>query len=570
MESNINNILFNPNYSEYIILYSGDIEKDVSKIPNYYVTILNDTYAILYTPITEPYSMYSKKIPSIVFVEEFTVYTLQNISPIISSNINIIQSYDTLGLTGKDVTVAILDTGIDYLIKEFCDKDGNTRITYLWDQTISSGRSSTEYFDVPFGSVYESTEINSAISEFKNGNNPYSIVPSRDNIGHGTNSASIIGANSDNIEILGAAPDCNFFIIKLIEDAATKKVYDVTIPVYNITYIFASILVLVEYALKSNTPLVIYIPLGTNSGNHKGNGLLEEFIDEISTNKGIVLVTGAGNEGDAEGHVSGFLTKSGGYKDIQLYVAPDQVFLSIEFWINKPNIFSLNVISPSGEDTGIIPVSLNFIEDFRFVFEKTYLRVVYKIPEGSSGDQLIWIHLDKLQPGTWKFRLVPEYTLDGCYNGWLPQKGLTAEDTHFISANPYGTFTNPSSCKAVLTVANYNQGNNNIVNSSGMSFLDNLSDKIDIAAGGVNVNTLSPGAYPVVVNGTSVSAAIGAGACALLLQWGIVNGNNTELCAKEIKTYLKLGTTKRPGDIYPNAEWGYGILNLLGTFENLS
>ena len=57
--------------------------------------------------------------------------------------------------------------------------------------------------------------------------------------------------------------------------------------------------------------MVIYFPLGSNLGNHKGNGILEEFIESISSNSGIVIVTGTGNQGASGGHTSGIISEVG-------------------------------------------------------------------------------------------------------------------------------------------------------------------------------------------------------------------------------------------------------------------
>ena len=71
---------------------------------------------------------------------------------------------------------------------------------------------------------------------------------------------------------------------------------DVEVPVFNITAIFAALQFLYEYALTNYKPMVIYFPLGSNLGNHKGNGILEQFIESISSSSGIVVVTGTGNQ----------------------------------------------------------------------------------------------------------------------------------------------------------------------------------------------------------------------------------------------------------------------------------
>ena len=102
-----------------------------------------------------------------------------------------------------------------------------------------------------------------------------------------------------------------------------------------------------------------------------------------------------------------------------------------------------------------------------------------------------------------------------------------------------------------------------------MAFSDNYIGIIDVAAGGVNARTVAPNNTTAIVNGTSVSAAILAGACAMLFQWGIVEGNYPNIYSQTIKTYIERGTVQRSGDIYPNPQWGYGILNILKMFQNM-
>lgn len=90
-----------------------------------------------------------------------------------------------------------------------------------------------------------------------------------------------------------------------------------------------------------------------------------------------------------------------------------------------------------------------------------------------------------------------------------------------------------------------------------------------MAAGGINALTVAPNNQTAIVNGTSVSAAILAGTCAMLFQWGIVEGNDPNIYSQTIKTYIQRGAVQRSGDLYPNPVWGYGILNVLKMFQNM-
>lgn len=177
-----------------------------------------------------------------------------------------------------------------------------------------------------------------------------------------------------------------------------------------------------------------------------------------------------------------------------------------------------------------------------------------------------WFSLRKVR---WEIMLISKQFNKGSYNAWIPQKGITVSDTKLIPSDPYGTITIPGDSKYVITTAAYNQNNNNIVDYSGVSLRNIILDQIDVVEGGEGSITVAPNNEVAVVSGTSVSAAVVAGVCLLLFQWGIIDGYNPYMYSETVKSYLIRGTVKREGDIYPNPEWGYGILNVFGIFENM-
>lgn len=555
-----------PNYKHSIFQFDTDFNDKDSNASGIYITKLNENYGIISYLRNLNIAEEIKEMKFISYLIPQALYTLQDISPIEAANIPSLQLELPLSLTGKGVLIGTIDSGIDYTNLAFVDESGNTRIDVIYDQNADE----VEGSQLSFGRTYSKEEINEALKVKRNGGDPYSIVPSTDEINHGTSMAALIGGRFKSEQLRSVAPDCTFAVVKLKEDVSTEKNFNATKPIYNIIAILAALDFLYKYAIRLNIPIVIYLPLGSNFGNHSSNGLLEEFIDEISLNNGIVVVTGAGNEGDVQGHTSGVVNKKKGYKDIQLYVSKEQRNLRLEIWVAKPNLMNLSIISPSGQNTGIIPGSINEVQNYKFIFENTEVVVYYYVAEQFTGNELILVELINLQPGTWIFRLKGEELLDGVYNAWIPVRGVTIGDTRFISPDPYGTMTTPGASAYIITAANYNQNNNNIVNSSGMAFLENVVDMVDVAAGGIRALTIDNLGKEVQVSGTSVSAAVVAGACALLLQWGIIDGNDKSMYAKKIKTYLTTGTEKRPGDIYPNAEWGYGVLDMVGVFRNMT
>lgn len=563
-----NDLFINPMYKHYVAQYQGDIISQSIKNPYIYATIIDDKYAIVSIPVNNSIDTIQKDIPAIVFIKRGYIYTLETITVMTAANINLLHLDNPLSLFGNGVLVGLVDTGIDYLNPEFMFKNGETRIHRIWDQTLPTDRTNQ---NVPFGVEYTKEQITDAINASKSGGNPYDIVNSKDTIGHGTSMAGVIGATGINPNLQGAAPNCEFAVVKLAPYINPPLKTRENLPIFDLTSISSAITYLVNYALNINTPMVVYIPLGSNLGNHNGEGILEDIIDTLSINRGIVMVTGSGNQANKGYHTSGMLSNPGDFNNVQLYISPEQKNLLLEFWISEPHKLSLSILSPSGESTGVIPSTLNSQDTNTFIFEQTTAKISYSIPEQLSGDELITVFLDNIQSGTWTFKLNADYTLNGVFNAWIPQEGITVGNTQFLSPIPYNTVTSPGTSKYIITVACYNQNNDNIVISSGTASLNNIINVLDLAAGGVNVQTIGANSTTIsIVNGTSVSAAVVAGACALLLEWGIINGNDPNIYSQSIKYYLTGGTRKRSGDVYPNPQWGFGILDMIKVFRNMT
>lgn len=495
-------------------------------------------------------------------------FVLQELIPTEVAKIKYVQDVNQdYGLRGKGVSIGIIDTGIDYLNEEFLFPNGKTKIEYIWDQNINSSNESTE---IPYGTIYTSDDIDRAIEASKKGENPYDIVPSKDEIGHGTEMASIISSYGYNNEVRGVVPESSLCIIKLKQDYEYKEKNNINIPVYNVKQIMDAINNVYMYIKKTLSPLVIFLPLGSNSGNHKGKGLFDEFVTKISNNKGMIVVTGTGNEGVAGTHASGTIRKEGETSSIELLVSKEQKNIKLEIWVPAPDIMTVEVISPSGERTGEIGINLNKNTSFKYLFEKTNVNISYDIPEEYSGDELIIIEFTDIQEGTWTFNLTGKLITIGEFNAWIPVSGITKEGTRFRQSDPFGTITIPGDVVSVLTTAAYNQLNYNILDYSGRSFRADNYYPISVAAGGVNAPAVSIDNKVKKVSGTSVSSAIAAGVCAMLLEWGIINGNFPDMYAESIITFIVKGAQQRKGDIYPNPLWGYGLLDVYGIFLNMT
>ena len=542
---------------------------EILKIPNSAGVMISETFAIVIVP-NDKISEVKRLANSIVDLDLQPVMTLSDISPVEASGASTFNNNPYLRLNGRGVLVGIIDTGIDYLSEEFQREDGTSRVFRIWDQTLPA---TENVYGIKYGKEYTKEQITEAISAKVRGEDPYSIVSSKDEIGHGTMVAGIIGGRGINPELKGAAPDCEFVVVKLAmasEDELMKSYIDPK----KIGYTPWNILLALRYAAtvgnEVNKPIVIYIPLGTNMSSHSGNGFLETPIENYSKQVGTLIVTNTGNQGNTETHVEGIIDNNGDVKEIELRVGKNQNLLPIQIYINKPNIVALSIVSPSGEIIDNLTSKISRDQKIKFTYEGTEMIVNFVSPDYITGDSLIVVKASNLREGIWKFRLTGKYIVDGKYYVWIPQRELLDEETKLLNSTANTTLTVPSSAAGSISVAYYNQNNNSVVSESGRGYTRDNRIKPDIAAGGVNATIIKPGGGTGLATGGSVAGAVVAGGCALILQWAIVNKNQQSIYTSQVKSYIIAGSNKRNGDIYPNREWGYGTFNLQGIFDNIS
>ena len=542
---------------------------DVLKIPGVSGVMISSNFAVIITPANKINEI-SNIVLRIVNIEVSTILTLNTISPLEASGAPVFNNNPYLRLNGRGVLVGIIDTGIDYLNKEFQREDDTTRIVRIWDQTIQGDK---DIYNLKYGTEYTEDQINQAISLQTSGGDPYSIVPSKDDIGHGTRLAGIIGGRGINPDLKGAAPDCQFVIVKL--SRATKVELDAAVidktdvPSYTPWSALLALRYIIAVARELKRPVVVFEPLGSNMGSHTGNGIVEQSINNYSAQSGTVVVVPTGNQGNTDTHTEGIIESSGYIKDIEIRVGEKQKNLPIEIWVNKPNRVKLSIVSPSGEVIDNLEAKNTNNERIKFLYEKTEMIVNFTSPELSTGDSLIFIRAYNLKAGIWKFRLTGQSIVDGKYYAWIPQRELLDSETKFLNSVGYTTLTLSSTSSGAISVAYYNQDDNSVISESGRGYTRYGMIKPDIAAGGFNAIVTNPGGGTAVISGSSVAGAVVAGCCALILQWAVVDKNYPDIYAAQIKSYIISGAKGRPGDVYPNKEWGYGMFDMQGVFDRI-
>ena len=560
-------------YISFVVAYDGNIKKEIDDINDASIFFIDDNFAILSIKL-QNYMETIRSIKSIIYIELNGIYTLGE-SPVEDSKAPIFHINPSLNLRGSGVVVAIVDTGIDYLNNEFMREDETTRILRIWDQTIDSGKTPDRFIS---GSEYTEEDINKAIQAQKQGQNPYDIVPSKDDYGHGTKMAGIVGARGINREIVGVAPDCEFIIIKLQE--ASKEYIDFYYAKGDkAKYRNTDIIMALKYELSFtlNKPMIIYLPLGSNLGDHAGASILERYVDtKISGRNSLFVVTSTGNQGNTDTHTSGEIKSNGDSQIIELNCGKEQKGLVLQIYAQRPSKIKLGILSPSGErfeNTNPRKTKHILINDapiWKFIYEGTTVQVTYDSPDEFTGDDKFVIKMEGITEGVWRFILTSNNIVDGKYYAWILQRELLDEDTRFLNPSPYTTLTIPGTAKTIINTSYYNQNNGAIVSESGRGYT--MKDYIQpiITAGGINAITTKPGGGTITMSGASVAGAILAGCCALIIQWAVVDGNDPQMYATKLQAYIIRGARKREGDTYPNRQWGYGILDMQEIFKSLT
>lgn len=564
-------------YADFILRYSSRASDDVFRFTSSTcINFISRDFAIVHTPLERVLPL---SISRYTYTAIPKLYSLLDTTALASSGILETIRQPALRASGRGVIIGIIDTGIDYTNPLFRRTDGSTRIAAIWDQTIPSDTEPPQVsgFQPFFGTVYTQEEIDNALRL----EDPHTLVPTRDTDGHGTFLASVAGGGSISVpaSFSGAAPEATLAIVKL--KPAKQYLRDFfliapDVPAYQENDIMAAVSFLLGLAGDRRMPLVLLLGLGTSQGSHDGTSPLCLQLQALTSSMGLVAVTGAGNETGYHHHYLGNLSEKEEWEDVELRVAEGENGFCMELWAHEPDLYTVGFVSPSGEQIERIPLILGRETEVSFSLDATKISVTYQSYESSSGSQLIFLRFVTPSPGIWHLRVYPVLYLSGQFHIWLPQNPFIASQTIFLRSDPDTTVTDPGNGSMPLTVGAYNHLTDSIYIHSSRGYTRSLAVKPELAAPGVNVQGAAadrPDPDPETIltrkSGTSVSAAIAAGAAADILSWAFVDGNAPYLTSTSVKAMLIGGAGRNPAFRYPNRQWGYGTLNLYQSFLNL-
>ena len=543
---------------ELILKYSGSLEP-VRELA-VYVTELTGGYVII--QIKESRIEELAALPEVEFIEKpknlyFQVENGRRVSCI--DEVQAASSFFSAGQdigkeSGEGVLIGIVDSGIDYENPDFRNADGTTRIAALWDQTVETGLPPAGY---NVGTEFTSQQINAALQTAGH-EERFRLVPSRDISGHGTAVAGIAAGNgrgSQGGRYRGVAPEAELLIVKM----GIPGEYGFP----RTTQLMRGVDYIIRKAEELKKPVAVNISFGNTYGSHDGTSLLERYLNTVSERWKNVICVGSGNEGTTAGHAAGEL-ESRMTTEVQLAVQEREVSLNLQIWKSYVDEVAIMLIDPSGNASGRIDERTGIQ---RITVGETELLIYYGEPKPYSVRQEIYITFlpesNFITPGVWTIRLVPGKIVDKSWQMWLPAQSALNVGTAFLKPDSATTLTIPSTASLVITVAAYDALTFSYADFSGRGpaqmYEGGGVPKPDLAAPGVRVTAPATGGGYAEFTGTSFATPFVTGSAALLMEWGIVKGQDLYLYGEKVKAYLRRGARELPGyGRWPNGEMGYG------------
>lgn len=172
---------------------------------------------------------------------------------------------------GKGVIIAVIDQSFEFRHAAFLDKDGNSRVKWLWDRSgystqATSNRSKSATDKIPVGTDFQDHGAG----------------------GHGTHTTGIAAGSDVGNGQYGVAPEADIIMIP---------------STFLDTEVLEDVKFVRNKAKQAQKPWVVNMSFGSQEGPHDGSTGYDQSMSLLGKNKGGLLVASAGNDGDHKIHI---------------------------------------------------------------------------------------------------------------------------------------------------------------------------------------------------------------------------------------------------------------------------
>ncbi|MDR0879782.1 MAG: S8 family peptidase [Clostridioides sp.] len=549
----------------FYVTYVGNIEEDLEKFGINKYIIINSNLALLYVPVsfqakvlnqikTIKWWNENRPMSPMISLDSNTGsnYTIRN-----ASGVDYIYNNSFNDVTGRDILIGVIDSGVDYLHPDLIDEFGNSKILTLWDQESTLKPPPGRFL---FGSEFSREEINEAIRR-------QDPSLSEDRRGTGTIvSGILVGQGNINPAYVGVATGAELVVVKLREyqDEYYEDKYN-----YTINDFLAAIAYIIEVAGREWRDVIINFTVGARSSF--GYVSVLNTWPEMAF-PGVIFVSGAGDQRNTYIHYAGKFENQDSVNDIIFEFGDGD---GLDIFVEGAGIDRIDgrIISPSGEMSYNALYAPDYYEyTGKFNLEDTTYMVRYFYPWASTGSELLEINLRNMKPGSWTLRLTPNEYSSGEYHVYLPNRNLMSNRDGFIDSDSFSNITLFGYDFDVITVGAYDNRYDSMWVGSSRGPVRAPWVKPDIAAAGVNIISTFPNKAYRPGTGTGISSSIVSGILALIMEYIKQQSPAPKflLFPQPLKTYLMLGAERRNIYNFPNDSFGYGVVNFKNTIQKIS
>lgn len=245
-------------------------------------------------------------------------------------------------LAGRNVLVAVIDTGLDFTHPDFIDEEGRTRVAWLLDQNRPPEGRYADLEELGGGAVYHASDLQAILA----GQGGTALGAGQDVVGHGTHVAGI--AAGDDTTYTGAAPRSLLVAVKALREDLSG---------FDDDRLFQALAFSRAVSEREGLPLVVNLSLGSQLGAHDGSEPIELALDELCAMRepSVAVAVAAGNDRGRGWHARLSL-QEGAEVHLRLLLpsasAPSPTrpaSVTLDLWADGPGPFEAWVETPSGE-----------------------------------------------------------------------------------------------------------------------------------------------------------------------------------------------------------------------------